>query len=145
MAARWPFYWRIALASADLAKGAFFAWKLPAPQRPVYADYSVKVPQSQGGMTRQGYDNITLLWDELDGLQLNTLKTIVEAAIVAGALYLTIDRADGSGALNDFVDVHGLPHPLEFTPTASARGTVFSNVQLFVNNLTVDNDPSTVF
>jgi hypothetical protein len=141
---KWLLYWRIATTSGGLAAGHFFARKLPPPSQPVYLDYSVKAPQSQGGLTRQGYDNIRLLWDEMDGLQLKTLRGLVEAGITAGALYLTIDRADGTGIVNDFIDVHGLPQPVEFQPVQNGRGMVFTNVTLMVNALVIDNDPSLV-
>lgn len=144
MSNKWLFYWRIATTSGGLTTGHFFARKLPPPSLPVYLDYSVKAPQSQGGLTRQGYSNVRILWNEMDGLQLKALKTLVEAGITAGSLYLTVDRADGSGIANDFIDVHGLPQPLEYQPVQDARGMVFSNVVLLVNNLTIDNDPSTV-
>ena len=144
MSNRWLFYWRIATSSAGLATGNFFVRKLPPPSLPAYLDYSVKNPQSKGGLTRQGYDNVRIAWETMDGLQIKVLKDLVETAIVSGSLYLTIDRADGTGIANDFIDVHGVPHPITYNPVQNARGVVFQDVELFVNNLVIDNDPSTV-
>jgi hypothetical protein len=140
----WLTYWRIATSSAGLTIGSFFARGLPPPSTPSYRGYTNKVPRSQGGLARQGYKNVTLLWSEMDGLQLNTLTGLVEAGIIAGALYLTVDRGDGSGIKNDFIDVHGQPQPVEYEMIPQAQGVVFGNVSLTIQNVVVDADPSAV-
>lgn len=139
----WLKYWRIS-ATSTLTNQNFFALGLPPVNTPEYKDYSQKLPRSQGGLVRQGYKNITLLWDELDFLQFKTLTDIVEAAITAGALYATIDKADGTGLANSFIDVHGVAQPLDHTVVSNGRGVVYSNVTLVLTNITVDADPSTV-
>lgn len=140
---RWITLWRIASSSAGLARGAFFALGLPPPNTPIYKTYSEILPQSQGGQTQQGYINVVILWSELDFLQARTLRRIVDAAVAAGTIYLTVDKADGSGLANAFIDISGVPIPLTLEPAPLSQGRVFQNVELRVNNCTVTADPST--
>lgn len=142
---RWGLYWRISSTSAGLATGHLFARHIPPPTTSRYRTFTIKNPQSKGGVTRQGYTNITLLWNELDGLQFKALNDIVEAALTAGSCYLTCDKANGTGIVDAFVDVHGAAQPLNFEEVPRVEGRVFQAVELIVNDLTVDSDPSTVF
>lgn len=139
----WLLYWRIS-ATSTLTNRNFFVLGLPPPNTPDYKDYAQKLSRSQGGLARQGYKNITILWDSLDFLQFKTLTDIVEAGITAGSLYATIEKADGTGLANSFIDVHGIVQPLDHTVVSNARGIVYQNVTLVLTNITVDNDPSTV-
>lgn len=139
---KWILYWRLS-ATSTLARKNLYALGLPPVNLGDYKTYSELVPQSQGGQTRQGYINARLLWDELDFLQLKTLTGIVEAAIVNGLIYATLPKDDGSGLLNSFIDVSGVALPLEYQPISNARGVVYSNVTLTINNITVTADPST--
>lgn len=139
----WVKYWRIS-ATSTLTNQNFFALGLPPVNTPNYVDYSEKLPQSQGGQTRQGYKNITLLWDLMTFEQFRILNSIVEAAIAAGTIYATIDRADGTKLVNDFIDISGKPFPLDHTIIANARGVVHQNVTLTINNITIVADPSTI-
>lgn len=141
---KWILYWRLSATSGGLNHGHLFARKLPPPNTVDYKAYSEIVPQSQGGQARQGYDNLSLLWDFLDFSQLKALSDIVEAGLTAGIIYITFDRADGTKLLNDFVDGNGVPWPLEFQPVSNGRGVGVQNVKLTVNNLSVTGDPSTV-
>lgn len=142
---KWLVYWRIANSLAGLTRGNLYARGLPPPQTPVYKTYAALIPQSQGGQTRQGYINATLLWDRLDFLQAKTLNGIVEAGITAGSLWLTVDKGNGTGLANAFIDISGIPHPLVLEPTSQSQGQIFENVQLFVTNITVLADPSTCY
>lgn len=139
----WLKYWRIS-ATATLTNQNFFALKLPPPNTPDYQDWSEKLPQSQGGLTRQGYKHVTILWDQMTFEQFRTLNRIVESSITSGVIYLTLDRGDGTKLLNDFVDAHGVAHPLEHTMISNAKGVVHQNIILTVNAVVIDNDPSTV-
>lgn len=138
---KWLLYWRLS-ATSTLTRKHFFALGLPPVNTPDYKPFSQLVPQSQGGQARQGYINIKMLWDSLDFFQLRTLNRIVEAAITAGTIYATVDKADATGFINSFVDISGVPSPLEFQPIANARGVVYQNVILTINNVTVTSDPS---
>lgn len=139
---RWPLLWRLS-ATSTLTNQNFFALGLPQVNTNVYLAYSTLVPQSQGGQSRQGYININLLWDDMDSLQLKTLKSIVDAAITAGSVYMTIPKNDGSG-LNAFIDAHGIARPVTFTPYSNGRDVMYQNVNLIVTNIVVDSDPSAI-
>lgn len=138
---KWLLYWRLS-ATSTLARKHFFALGLPPVNTPDYKSYSELLPQGQGGQTRQGYKNVALLWNEMDFVQFRTLTRIVEAAILAGSIYATIDKADGTGLVNSFIDCHGVAFPLEYTPVSDARGVVYQNVTLRINAIVVDSDPS---
>jgi len=140
---KWITYWRLATSEAGLPGGTFFALGLPPPDLPDFKPYSQLVPQSQGGQSEQGYQNITILWDSMDSLQVQTLSNIIAAA-TNNVLWATVDRAHGFG-LNDFIDIQGIVRPLLFDPISKGRGVLFSNVRLTITNLTVENDPSNVF
>jgi hypothetical protein len=140
----WALYWRLATSSGGLAKGNFFVLGLPPPNTPNYQPYTQIFPQSQGGQTQQGYENLAVLWDDMDYIALKALSDIVDAALTAGTIYITFDRAHGIKLANDFVDASGKPGILEFQPISNGRGVVAANVVLRVNNLTILNDPSTV-
>ena len=139
---KWLLYWRLS-ATSTLTRKNLFTLGLPPVNLGDYKTYSVLVPQSQGGQTRQGYINAKLLWDEMDFLQLKTLTGIVEAAITAGAIYATLPKDDGTGLINAFINVHGIPIPLEYQPVSNGRGVVYQNVVLAINAIVVDADPAT--
>lgn len=138
---RWFSFWRIS-ATATLTNQHFFTLGLPEPDLVDYKGYTQEAPRSTGGVTRHGYKNISLLWNTMDYVQLLTLNNIVNAAVTAGTVYATIDRSFGIKLANDFIDVSGVPHYLTFTPIENSRGIQYSNVTLFVTNITVINDPS---
>lgn len=140
---KWVLYWRLS-ATSTLARQNLFALGLPPVNLPDYRTYSELVPQSQGSQVRQGYINTRLLWDDLDFLQFRTLTRITEAAITAGLIYATLPKGNGTALLNDFIDVSGVALPLEYQPVSNARGVMYANVTLTINNITVVSDPSTV-
>lgn len=140
---KWLLYWRIASTSGGLNHGHFFALGLPPPNTTNYRSYTERVPQSQGGIARQGYINISILWDVLDFEQLKTLNRVVEASITGGIIYASIARDDGSKLLNDFVDCTGVAQPLDYQPVSNGRGTVYQSVTLVITNITITSNPST--
>ena len=139
----WILYWRLAPTSGTLAAGYLIALGLPPPDLADYRTYTQKFPQGQGGLNRQGYKHISILWNQMDFSQLTNLTILVDAAITNGSIYATIPKDDGSG-LNAFIDIHGQAGPVEYTPISQGRGVMASNVNLVINNITVDNDPSTI-
>lgn len=133
----WNLYWRIS-ATSTLTRKNFFLLGLPVPQTPNFQQYSALTPQSQGGQSRQGYINLTLLWSELDRFQAVTLKNIVDTVLAAGTpLYMTVDFSDGTYGPGRFADVSGTPIPLTLTPAGNSQEFVYPNVELKVNNVTV--------
>ena len=140
---RWNLFWRIS-ATSTLARKNFFLLGLPPPQTPVFETYSQLVPQSQGGQSRQGYINATLLFESLDRYQAFVLNQIVETVLTAGTpLYLTVDFSDGSTLPGSFIDISGTPWPIVLTPASNSQGVVYQNVELKVNNCTIVNNPAT--
>lgn len=129
--------WRLHPTQAQLDRAYLFAMGIPSPDLPMFKSYSEKTPQSQGGISRQGYQNVILLWDELDVLQFKTLIGLVETGITNGVIYATIQRNDGTGLQDDYIDVSGVPQPVEYEPMSRAEGVMFTNVQLTINNLTI--------
>jgi hypothetical protein len=140
----WTLYWRISSTSALLSKRHFFALGLPPVSLSDYKTFTQELPRSTGAISRQGYKNITLLWDELDFVQLKTLNGIVEASVTSGTIYATIDRAFGTKLANDFIDISGVPHSLTFSQMSNSRGVVYQNVTLVITNITITADPSSV-
>lgn len=134
---RWNLYWRIS-ATSTLAGQNFFLLGLPIPQTPNFQQFSALMPQSQGGQSRQGYTNVTLLWSELDRFQAFTLKQIVDTVLAAGTpLYMTVDYSDGTYLPGRFADVSGTPIPLTLIPAGNSQEFVYQNVELRLNNVTV--------
>lgn len=141
---KYPLYWRIASNSALLAQSHFFTLGLPEVSMADYKPFTQELPRSTGAISRQGYKNITLLWDDMDFVQLKTLTRIVEAAVTAGIVYATIPRDFGLRLTNDFIDISGVPHPLTFSQVSNSRGIVYQNVTLVVTNIIITADPSSV-
>lgn len=140
---KWALYWRIS-ATSTLLHQNFFALGLPIPQTPIFKTYSALVPQSQGGQARQGYENVSILWSELTREQGFKLKALVETVLTASTpLYMTVDFNDGTYLPGSFVDVSGTPYPVILEAAAWSQGLVYQNVTLFLNNVTVVNNPAT--
>lgn len=138
-------FYRIALTQAGLESGAnFFVRGLPRPDLPTFADFTERVPQSQGGEARQGYINGSLLWLRLDSGAAGVLRGLIEQAEAgAGLLYLTVPRTDAKAIGPSWIDVSGIPimpnwEGLQGSPF------VYENVVLRLNNVTVLATPSTV-
>ena len=137
--------WRIATTEAGLASGYFFAMGLEVPTNAPYHDYSTRVGQSTGGQARHGYKNVRCYWERLDRREARMLREAVQAGLdLTGTIFLTIDRANGSGDTFDWIDVSGKPHMPDFDPSrfGGATNIMHENVELFVNNLTIINDPA---
>lgn len=139
---------RMATSELLLEKGYLFLRKVPTPNRSDYKDYSAKFEQSVGGQARHGYKNVTILWTNLDAYQTYQVKNMLNTVLAGNEIvYLTIDRNNGDSMSYDWIDVSGYPHqidPEEDGDLVGSQGRAFRNIQLFVNNLTIINDPSTV-
>ena len=137
----------MASTEAGLTNNGLFAQKFPPPTSAVYRDYSTRVSQSTGGQARHGYKNVRLFWEVLDRRQALLLRTTIQAGLDAtGVVFWTIDRANGTSGGPDWIDVSGKPYMPDFdpsTPIASATAVAHSRVELYINNLTIVNDPAT--
>lgn len=142
-------YFRMAATSAALPESMFFRKGLPVPKLARYQGYSVRKAQSLGGMARQGHAFTVMLWERLDGNQAAVIVQMIEAAestgggVGRGVIYQTLPKTSG-GASGVWIDVHGYAIMPEFVPDPDSDGKSFSNVELRLNNVTIDNEPSTV-
>lgn len=140
--------YRISTTGAGLAKGNFFLLNIPPPDNVEYRDHSVEVDVGLGGMVLHGYRNVRFLWTNLRPNQTHRIKNLVDEALSAGTdLYLTFDRDNGDAPGRDWIDTSGTPHPMiidRVPSVAGSRRSAHVNVELFVNNLSIVNDPSTV-
>lgn len=139
-------HYRLSLTLSGLERGAnFFILGLPPPTLPTYADHSARFAAGSGGESRQGYENLSLLWNSLSASQAATLRRIIEAAELIGGqgngtLYLTLPRANAGAG---WIDVSGVALMPEWQPEGGeAQG--YANVLLRLNAVTVEADPSTV-
>lgn len=137
---------RISLTEAGLAKGMSFLRNIPPPDSPIYNDHSAKVGKGQGGQARHGFATATVLWDALSPDQSYELRTLVQNALDGlGVIYLTIDRSNGTSPGPDWIDVYGVPYMPDIAPgrtRGKRRGVIHNSIQLFVNDLTIVNDPA---
>ena len=137
--------YRIANVLADITKGALFVRGIPAPDQPMYSDYSTRSDLTSGGQALRGFSVVTWMWDELLLSQSNDIIELVETALDAGnPLYLTIDLGwGGRYGRNYWVDVSGTPVVPEVNPVARRGAWLTRNFILKVVDLTVENDPAT--
>ncbi len=135
--------WRIASTEAGLQIGAFFARGIPPPDVFEYKDYSERRPQSQGGQSRHGYKNITVVWNRLDIKQSNALRDVIQAGIDdVGYVYLTLDRSNGSASGRDWIDVYGYPQMPDFRPIENSGGLMHGSITFVLNAIVIVNDPA---
>lgn len=139
--------YRIASTLAGLETGWFLAWKLPLPDLAQFSDYSTRRPQSTGGQARHGYNRATLFWNYLTSEQAYIIRDMIDTletanGIGAATLYLTLPRTDGTKPGGGYIDVSGLALMPEWSPVRDGHGILFENVELVLNNVTVETDPS---
>lgn len=141
------FLYRIGLNEVGLAH--FVARGLPPADLATFQEYTSRRPQSTGGQARQGYANMSVLWDSLTALQAYTLRKLIDDAETTGGsgngtLWLTVPQSDASSPGQGWVDVSGIAIMPDWEPVQDSHGTLYENVVLRLNNVTVENDPSTV-
>jgi hypothetical protein len=140
-----PWNWRMSWTEAGLENGSFYLWKTPPPSVANYVDHSDQRVTSDGRMTFHGSKILTMVWDVLSGEQMGQLRYIIDRT-TDNVLYLTIDRGSGQAFGRDWIDIRGIVHD----PVVTQQGPIdskigqpsYQNVQLFVNRITVLNDPS---
>lgn len=142
-------HYRIATSLAGLATGSFIGLGLPEPQLPQLQRFSERIRQGLGGESRHGYSWVSLLWEQLDQRQAGLLRSLITTAEVTGGngngtLYLTVPSPDATSTGTSWVDVSGLAQLPEFNTAPYAHGVTYINVELRLNNVTIENEPSTV-
>jgi len=140
----YDFNYRVSTALADITKGALHARGIPAPDQPMYADFSARRDLSTGGQALRGFPVVTWMWDELFLPQANDLVALVETALDAGTdLYLTIDLGwGGRYARGYWVDVSGTPIVPAIDTVARRGAWLARNVVLKVVDVTIETDPA---
>lgn len=142
--------YRIATTLAGLASGWFFVKRrLDEPQRVFFQPYSVQRPQRRGGEARHGFSQTSLLWKELIASQANFLWSLITAAEVTdgvgnGTIFLTVPRTDASSSGVSWVDISGIVAMPDFQIVDFTHGLKYANVLLKLNDVTIENEPSTV-
>lgn len=142
-------YYRISASLAGLTTGHLHAIGLPEPQTPHFSNFTVRTPQGRGGEGRHGFAWAFLLWDELTSVQAQLVHYLVTTAETAsgvgnGTLYATLPKADGSIGGAAWIDISGLVVMPDFRAAPYSGGLLFPNVSLRFNNVTIENEPSTV-
>lgn len=142
------FRWRLALAEADLAKGSFANYGLPAPDVADPRDHSTFSSQGDAGQARHGYERVEFLWERLSEAQAAELMSLIRDAKSenGGLIYLTIWTGAGYDGSPRWIDVSGMVHePESLTANryVGVRGqTGYDAARMEVVGLTVLNDPS---
>jgi len=137
--------YRISTTEIRLGYGHLFAQGIPVPDIQVYNDSSSVVSTGDGGETRHGYLSVTWTWNRLSFNQIRIIKGMIDYVQSNDLyLYMTVDRGvDGSGR-GDWIDVKGKPRNLQQTVVSNSNSVGYDNVTLYLNNLVIVNDPSTV-
>lgn len=138
--------WRIATTEGGLAKGAFWVLGIPPLTLAPFKDHSVLAENSDGSQSAHGFQNLELFWESMSPLAYYTLTAKINLARSGtGLIYLTIDPGNDLHPGPTFIDVSGKPGKPEFTQGApvnrSGAGHI-PNVRIFVNDVTILNDPS---
>ena len=136
---------RIATTLSDLNKGYFFLRNIAPPATATFKGFSQIIPQSEGGATTHGFRNVTLSWVNVDPRTVYYIKKYVNAALGGNKqIYLTIPYNDGTKPGRRFIDIVGRPHPIDAAESGiiDGGGMFFENLQLFINNVTIINDPA---
>ena len=137
--------YRMALTEAGLAEGFLQALGIPKPST-TYKAYQTQLPQSTGGQKRTGYKNDVWQWLQLTPIQANEVCELVESALSGdGVLYVTLPRANGENAGQDWIDAYGIPSYPEIVPIQEpgVNGRVLQSMTLRINNITIVNEVST--
>lgn len=142
-------FWRMALAEADLSFSAFQQLGLPVPDVCDFKDHTTERFHSTGAQFLAGYATAEILWNVLTGPQLATIYTTVESAKSgSGILYMTIDLGDGRVSARAWADISARPARPITTQSGPISGKIrgslphYENVSLALNNVTVINEPS---
>lgn len=142
--------YRVASSLAGLATGHFFVGnRLDQPQRVFFRPYSVQRLQRRGGEVRHGFSQTSLLWKDLLAPQVNFLWELITAVEVTdgvgnGTLFFTVPRVDASSSGVSWIDISGIVIMPDFQISDFSHGLIYTNILLKLNDVTIENEPSTV-
>lgn len=140
--------YRIALTEAGLDEGFLQALGIPRPTNQ-YKAFQTQLPKSTGGQKRAGYKNDIWQWagnNSLTPTQANEVIEYIESALSGdGVLYVTLPRANGENAGQDWIDAYGIPSYPEIVPIQEpgVNGRVLQSMTLRINNIIIVNEVST--
>ena len=140
------FFFRIN-TTATLTNANFVVWQLPEPSQAPFRDHTERRTQGGGGEGRHGHNTVDWLWSRLTAAHVQVLLDMIATAETAngqgnGTLYFTTPKTSKGGV--HWVDCQGIVIMPQWTPTEGIHGLAYENVSLRFNDVTVDNDPSTV-
>ena len=134
----------MATTLAGLQRGALPTIGMPPVVQFFPRDYSAKVNDAEGGVSRAGFMTYEVLWTRVDVQQLAVFQRIF-AATVGSDLYFTGRWWDTNNPVVRWVDMMGKPDATDPTPNVPAFAygiQVFSTVSLKLNNVILVNDPA---
>lgn len=139
--------WRLSVSEAGLARGYLFLRDIPPPSTSVYKTFSGEFSQSDGGFRQMGYTNVVMRWKYLTSAHAHRLTRYVEVSLAgSGILYATIAKNNATSVGRDYIDIRGIPRPMNIEEEGEIAGSgllvVYQNVQLSINNIVVINDPA---
>lgn len=123
----------------------FFLVGITTPSTANYQGFSDKAAQGDGGQATHGYKTVTLTWVNADPKTVRRVKQYVNQALSSTKeIYLTVPYNDGSVIGRTFIDIVGRPWPIEAAEDGIQGnwGMVYGNLTLFVNNVTIVNNPA---
>lgn len=137
--------WRVATSEAGLELGAFPQVGLPPVDVPSLQEFTEVVERADGSEVGHGYLTWTGFWETMDGRQYHALRRRVDIARASAGqvLFMTVDRGNGRKSFGDWVDISGKPNaPRTTSGEPNDQVSVYENVTLTLNAVTVINDPS---
>lgn len=146
-----PWNWAFAVVEADLGRFKLPTLEIPVPDVVDYTPYANVITVADGGQRRYGYSQLRLTWETMNGRAYDKMSAfIIVAQASPNVMYATVDLYDSGRASSSawYVDISGYPHfmpqaaPLAGSVAGRRGQKVFTNVTLFLNNITIINDPS---
>ena len=137
---------RIATTEVDLTRGYFFTKGIDAPTTFIYKSFSEPFSQSFGGQVQHGFPNVTMTWVNVSSKTVKLISEYVRVALATPSrqIFLTIPVNNGIYIARHWVDISGTPYPIDTTEggVLSSFGMFFDNLTLFINNISIVNDPA---
>lgn len=144
-----PWNWAFAVTEADLGRFKLPTLEIPVPDIVEYKPFVDSVTVGDGGQRRYGYAQIRLTWETITDVAYRKVSAFIRVAEAGtDVMYATLDLNDDSHSGDHFVDLSGYPHYMTDMPQIAGsvvgrRGIkIFRNFTLFLNNVTIVNDPS---
>lgn len=134
---------RIALTQAALPTSYNFLYKIASPDTAVFKGFSETVNQAQNAV-QHGYKNVELTWTNVNNNTVYQIKRFVDQALAGTRLlYMTVPYNDGTKPSERFIDISGIPYPVDPQPLPIAIfGSGYQSLTLKLNNVTILSNPA---